>query len=316
MVVLPVRDAAFLYNPVEAGGRCHGATLAQLGSGRFIAVWYAYPDVEYRDGTLVVARRDPGTEWDAPQVAVSAPGSSIGNPVVFEWAPGRLALLSALLTGGYWDDAAIQASHSRDDGKTWSNPEPVAAPPGLMIRHPPLSRADGTWLLPAYFERRRVAVLLASEPPFRKWRLAHTFEGQELLQPVVVRTETAMVAVFRPWSDPRLLWVSRSYDDGTSWSSLRPLDFPVALSGIAAFAARGHLGVVYNHTSLHQRHPLSVAVSADDGKSFTGPRHLDQSTLEVSYPSFLADTKGTVHGLYTFNRRMIRYVQFPAEVVA
>ena len=87
---------------------------------------------------------------------------------------------------------------------------------------------------------------------------------------------------------------------------------PTALSGISAFPNGDRLGVVYNHSRGQERYPLSVSLSADGGVSWSAPKHVDEIPHEVSYPSFLSDDTGGVHGVYTYNRRMIKYVSLDA----
>ena len=116
-----------------------------------------------------------------------------------------------------------------------------------------------------------------------------------------------------PTDDPRIVWRSRSADDGSSWSTPIQTPLPSALAGIGAFATDGLIGLVHNHTLEHQRYPLSIAVTRDGGVSWTEPWHIDTVPYEVSYPSFMVDTKGRIHGVYTYNRRMIKHVSIDPD---
>ena len=68
--------------------------------------------------------------------------------------------------------------------------------------------------------------------------------------------------------------------------------------------------VVTNHTKEHKRYPLSIAMSNDCGVTWGDPWHIETIEYEVSYPSFLVDRSSTIHGVYTYNRRMIKYVSY------
>ncbi len=68
--------------------------------------------------------------------------------------------------------------------------------------------------------------------------------------------------------------------------------------------------VVYN-PSPDNRYRLSLSHSDDAGVSWSRAATLDNSDVEVSYPSFIVGMKSRVHGVYTYNRRMIKYVSFP-----
>ena len=68
--------------------------------------------------------------------------------------------------------------------------------------------------------------------------------------------------------------------------------------------------VVYNHTEEHQRWPLSASWSRNGGKTWEKVRHFDEVQLEVSYPSFISGNNNMIHGVYTYSRRLIKYVKF------
>jgi predicted neuraminidase len=179
-----------------------------------------------------------------------------------------------------------------------------------MVRHPPVATADGT-LLPAYDEEQRQAVLLRRTVHDTQWREAYRFQDPPLLQPVLVRDTPARLSLFfRPWSDPRVIWRSHSNTEGRQWSTPVRTTLPCPLSGIGAFALSDRLGVVYNHTEHHARHPLSLSVSRDGGLSWSQPWHFENINYEVSYPQFLAHADGGAHGVYSYNRRVIKYVHF------
>jgi len=306
-------DAQFLYNTVGSGLYCHGGSLLATAGGDLIATWYAYPELEHAGATLVMARRPRGADaWLPSEIPLARSASSAGNPVLFEEPSGRVWLFFVLLEGAYWNDAVLHGAFSGDAGKSWSRPAMLLPSRGIMVRHPPILAADGEWLLPAYDERQHQAMVLAAHPPFTKWRVAHSFGDVRLIQPVLVREPDRLTLLFRPASDPRVIWRSHSSDEGRRWSSPMRTALPNPLSGISAFSAGGRLAVVYNHTERHERRPLSLAASDDGGRCWSAPRHLDDLEGELSYPSFVPAPDGTLHGLYTYNRRMIKYVQLDA----
>lgn len=303
-------QADFLYNPDGVGQHCHAATLVETDTGDLLASWYAYPEEEHRDATLILARLPSGSErWEASHALPWTFSSSVGNPVLFAEPGGRIWLLFVLLKGNYWNDALIGGGNSSDDGRTWSSPVMLWNERGLMVRHPPVVRDDGTLLLPTYREADNRSVLMEARPPYTRWQEAYHFNDMPLIQPVLVREGSGdLVLFFRPTGDPLIVWRSRSADGGSSWSAPIQTPLPSALAGIGAFAADGRIGLVLNHTRKHQRHPLSIAVTRDGGVTWTPPWHIDTIEHEVSYPSFLVDSRGRIHGVYTYNRRMIKHV--------
>jgi len=309
-------EAQFLYNTVGSGLYCHGGSLLRTAAGDLVAAWYAYPDVEHAGATLVLARRPSDADaWLPSETPIAPTVYSPGNPVLFEEPSGRIWLLFVLVEGTYWTDAVLHGARSDDGGRTWSRPAMLVPSRGLMVRHPPIPRDDGSWLLPAYDEQRHRSVLLAGSPPFARWREVFTFDDVRLIQPVLVREAERLTLLFRPSSDPRVVWRSHSTNEGERWSTPVRTTLPNPLSGISAFSVGTRLAAVYNHTDRHERRPLSLASSDDGGQSWSEPRQIDDMAGELSYPSFVSGPDGTLHGLYTYNRRLIKYVRLDAAWV-
>jgi predicted neuraminidase len=218
------------------------------------------------------------------------------------------------LKGNYWNDAELFGCRSADGGHHWSAPLKLWRSRGTMVRHPPIALGNGSLLLPVYDEASRESFLLASQAPYENWRETYRFAGLTIIQPALIRVDGSTLALFfRPFSEMRRIWRSMSSDDGVSWSTPVRTDLPNPLSGFAAFTHRSGLAIVYNHTEEQRRYPLSVAVSNFTGVSWSAPWHLETIEYEVSYPSFFCDSVGSVHGVYSYNRRMIKYVSFGAE---
>lgn len=277
-----------------------------------MAVWYVYPEDEHKGATLALSKKNPGQSiWSLSESILDTGKYSAGNPILFQEPGGRIHLLYVLLKGHYWNDAYLQGVWSDDEGKTWSSPVQLWQTAGMMIRHPPVLLDSGSYLLPAYDEQARQSILLSSPPPYSKWQAAYRFEVPDVIQSTIVKEDSGRLTLFfRPSTDPRKIRFSTSTDQGKTWSHPKITELPNPLSGISAFSANDNLVVVYNHTEEHQRWPLSMSSSKDGGKSWKKVRHIDEVQLEVSYPSFIRGNNNLVHGVYTYNRRMIKYVKF------
>lgn len=307
-------QAEFLYNPPDKGLYCHAPTLLQTTGGDLFAAWYAYPEMEHVEASLVLSRRPAGQQWGPAKSILDNFSYSVGNPVLFGHPSGRIYLLFVLLKGNYWTDSVLMGSHSDDGGHSWSPQETLWHERGMMVRHPPVVLSDGSLLLPAYEERSHQSILLRSREPYMEWTEAYRFDDLSIIQPVLFREASRRLTLFfRPWGEPLRIWRSHSSDEGSTWSTPVRTPLPNPLSGIAAFAVRDHIALVYNHTEEHQRHPLTITVSRDGAITWGNPWHIDTISHEVSYPSFLCDGDGIVHGVYTYSRRMIKYVSFGAE---
>ncbi len=309
-------EAQFLYNPDKYGYHCHVPTLMESVSGDFLAAWYAYPEKETAGARLVLVRKPKGAEeWKRSQPVLEPFKSSAGNPVLFQNpSNGVIWLMFVLINRQYWDDAEIYISCSEDDGHTWSSSEKIDNSRGIMIRHQPVFCADSNPLLPVHDEAGRHSLLLKRN--FGRWEQVYKFDDPELIQASLIReSENRLSLFFRPVDDPRRIWRSHSANEGKTWTQPMRTPLPCPLSGISAFKYGEYLVMVYNHTEDHCRYPLSISISPNGGTTWGKPWHIDQVDREVSYPVFIAGTDGLIHGVYTYMRRMVKYVSFEFDEI-
>ena len=302
----------YFANPDPGIPHCHAPSIYQVASGSMLIVWYAYPSIETERGILLMVRRAPDSrEWGAPRRILSELNGTLANPVLFEDADGVLWLMFVTLRGHYWDSAVLMAACSTDEGETWSTPHTVINVPGMMVRHPALMRGDRSVILPAYDERSNETVLLSYSPHTSVWTEYFRFAACKAIQACLVGVSIRKwIMILRPTGEQRACLRAISNDEGQTWSQIIQTSLPNPLSGIAAFQSGEELCVVHNHTTKHQRYPLSMCCSRDQGVSWSQPVHIDEAEHEVSYPSFLVDRSGLVHGAYTYDRRRIKYVCF------
>lgn len=303
---------SFFANPDTKVPHCHSATICRLASGTMLVVWYAYPEIETVRGRIILTRQRAGqSQWEPPRHILANLQGNLANPVLFEDGDGVLWLLYVTLQGRYWDSAVTMMSKSTDEGSSWSSPETFSQTANCMVRHRALVRSDKSLILPAYDERVNETVLMARDPYFPKWIECHRFKGSKAIQGDIVAEDAANWSLFlRPVEDPRVCLRAISKDEGITWSPLIRTEIPNPLSGQAAFHSDGAICVIHNHTKEHRRYPLSLCYSKDRGVSWSEPKHIDTAEHEVSYPSFLVDPSGIVHGVYTFDRKRIKYVSF------
>ena len=304
-----------LSNPDPSVSHCHCPSIAIAPSGDILVAWYAYPEQETRDGTLILARKRPNaSRFDPTTRILTDMNSSLGNPVLFFDDNARLHLLFVALRGQFWDSAVANACHSDDLGRTWIRPQSMPFDAGLMIRHPPVKMSGGQFLLPAYDEKTNQTVILTSGADGVSWTETQRFDGAPAIQGCIVPDELGhWTMMLRPCDPNRYCLRAVTADCGRTWSPVIRTTLPNPLSGLAAFRVNEYLCTVYNHTEQHRRHPLSLAYSTDAGTSWSDPIHIDETEQEVSYPAFAVDSVGIAHGVYTFGRTHIRYVRFDQD---
>lgn len=302
-------EGCFLYNP--SGPQCaHGANILACANGDLLVCWYSYPEKEHIGGKIVLCRYlHEQKKWEKVRHLFQELRSSQGNPVLFHLPDGRIGLLFVLLKGNYWDSCEIYLSFSKDNGLSWSQPYFSRIPAGVMPRNKPLILDGETLLLPVYHETEKTSCLMQAQFPDFSWEVLYEFP-EKAIQPELQMIDSVLYAFFRPIKDPLNIRLSQSYDRGVSWTPVSLLPLDSALSANSSFLINNNIYIVYNNTKEHKRYPLSIAFSKDLGKTWSQAWDFENIRYEVSYPSFTLGMDRKIHGVYTYNRKMIKYVNF------
>lgn len=324
---------------------CHASTLLTLKDGGLLAAWFGGSWEKNPDTAVWVSRRRNGV-WEPPRVAADIRGVPIWNPVLFRRADGSIRLF---FKAGH-EIAAWKTwyADSRDEGDTFTAPAELV--PGDAsggrgpVKNKPLRLRDGTVLAPASVEAdglwdafvdistddgarweksapvpvRRVLLRQGVDPqvihqPYDPHRLF----GAGMIQPALWEDRDGVHMLCRTTSSR--IFRSDSADGGRTWSLARDTGLPNNNSGIDLCALPdGTLLLAYNPREnlpgFHKgpRTPLSVALSADGGRSFEPLLTLEDGAGNYSYPAIIAEGN-RVMITYTWNRERIRFCSFILE---
>lgn len=305
----------------------HASTIAETPSGLVVAFfggqYEGAPDV----GIYVSKSNKEG--WTKP-VKV-AEGTMDGdrrkacyNPVLFRYPDGELILFYKI--GKNVQDWKGYLIRSVDDGQTWSQPEtlpdgflgPIKNKPELIGDKLicPSSTEDNGWQVHFEFTEDRGKTWRKTEPVNSKpWNI---------IQPSIIKLKNGDLQVICRSQDEHLI-SSFSSDEGETWSDPVSLYVPNNNSGTDAVTlSDGRHLLIYNHVKAKQsayvdkaRTPLNLAVS-DDGITWRASAILEDSSIgEYSYPSIIQGDDGSVHIVYTWRRKNIRYVKVdPFKLIA
>ncbi len=296
---------------IEGKSGCHAATIIALDDGELLAAWYSYEGPHELDGSAIyLARLRVGsTSWDPPSLHRDA-RRGLGNPVLY--AEGdRIWLFHAVVPGG-WSTSSIEFQISDDRGVTWSPPRPIVGPIGSNVHAPPVRTHSGSLVLPAYDDLLQRCLFFESADG-STWSLNSTVATPwpyRALQPAAVVLESGRILTVMRNLGKGWLWVMASDDEGGRWS--QPIDsgFPNPASPAALIRlAQGHLLMVYNDSNL-QRRPLSVALSADEGRTWPYRRVLADGEGTYSYPAAVQSPDGMIHVVYSHGREYIAHAAF------
>lgn len=321
----------------------HASTIVELKNGSMLAAWFGgtgegNPDVAIW-GSRTSSAQSPA--WSPPEELAREPGVPCWNPVLFHTNDGRLWLYYKF--GPSPDTWTAARKHSDDEGKTWSPAEHL--PAGLIgpVRAKPLVLPDRTivsgsstetyhsWAV--WIERStdngvtwtRIGPMI---PPANSVNAGETSpnsshvpgspglnETTGIIQPSVVSLGGKHLRFYaRSTANIARIMVADSFDDGITWTAVRPLDLPNPNSGLDAVTLKdGRVVLVFNNTTTG-RTPLNLAVS-HDGEHFTIFATLEDKPEEYSYPSIIQGKNGDLFLTYTWNRKSIAFRRMPLSQI-
>jgi Neuraminidase (sialidase) len=287
----------------------HCATLTEVGAAdRLLAACYAF-SYETAADSRIVASTWSGERWSAARTIVDLPGIAVGNPVLFTGRDGTVHLFFALLYGQEWTDARVTHVRSADGGTTWGGMRTLHPMQGLMTKTRPLQLAEGL-LLPVYDEASWCSHVLVSDAALTDWQLyGDTTARRTTIQPAIVELADGTLLMYSRSVKGRI-FAARSFNGGYTWTASQPTPLPNPNSGIDLLELRsGRLLLVYNPTA-EGREQLALAVSEDEGGSWSAPILLEDGVGEFSYPYAIQARDGRIHLLYTAHRVAVTHLVF------
>jgi len=321
-----VRTREFVFTEAPFAS-AHASTIAETPARTLLAAWFGGSGEGRDDVEIQLSRKAAGESWSAPRPVTSAPDIPVWNPVLFQDADTTWLFFKIGPSPREWVGAYIR---SGDDGRTWS--AVTYLPAGLTgpVRTKPLALPDGTWLAGSSVEAGYRGGTPAGAP-YRGWAAWVERSGDRGRTwskhgPVTVPGEPFGVIQPTLWigagGEIRMLTRSTerigrivaasSADGGRTWSPGHATSLPNPNAGIDVVRLRdGRLVLVYNHLPAG-RAAIHLAVSSDDGGTWTAPRVLESGPGEYSYPAVIQTADGDIHVTYTWRRTRIRHVVIDA----
>ncbi len=315
----------------------HAASLIALKDGGVRAFWFAGSREGAPDVVINTAVFDPqASRWSAPIVVMDRVGAEkglsryiakLGNPVPARMADGRMQLFFVTVSIGGWAGSSISSVISDDEGLTWGRPQRLISSPlinlSTLVKSPAISFADGRLGLPAYHEwigRFGEFLRIDASQVIDKRRMS---SGRGAIQPVVFSDGPQDASAFfrqtRSSSQPKQIPVSETKDAGQSWVVTKDLEIPNPNSALAALTlANGTRLMVLNNIEAG-RYRLVMVMRESNSAQWQVMQVLeDDESLandqrrEFSYPYLISTNGEDAHLAYTWDRKKIRHVYFPA----
>jgi predicted neuraminidase len=308
----------------------HGANVIETRDGGLFATWFGGSREGGRDVELWGADYVPATRsWSVPRRVIGPAESkaalgryikTVGNSVLVRGMHGELWLYYVTVSVGGWAGSSLNVTLSNDEGKSWNAPRRLITSPFFNVSTLNKSAAihyrDGTIGLPVYHEFiGKFAELLHLDSDGRVLDKTRITQGRHAIQPLLLPLDArqALALMRDTGPGPGHVLASRSADAGRHWSPDQELNLPNPDSAVAGLRRPdGSLLLVFNDVEAG-RSSLALAVSRDQGRSWQTVRHFEQvndGKSEFSYPYMIRAGDGSMHLLYTWNRKRIRHVVF------
>ena len=289
---------------------CHASTVVELANGELLCAWFGGKDEGDPSVGIWLSRR-AASGWSPPIEVAKEKSVPCWNPVLFTVGDRLWLYYKVGESPTQWTGASRS---STDGGKTWSDQRLL--PSGLLgpVRAKPIRLASGEIFAGSSTESYRAWTGWAeiSRDGGDTWQrfgpLALPDENHGLIQPTVWEAEPGHVfALLRARRPIGRICRAESFDGGRTWGPAKKTDLLNPSAGIDAVKlADGRVALVYNPTE-RERFPLSVAISRDNGATWTQPFHLETMPGEFSYPAMIQTKDNLLHVTYTWQRLRIKH---------
>lgn len=315
----------------------HAASLIALKDGAVRAFWFAGSREGAPDVVINSSVFDPrAARWSAPTVVMSRVSAEkglsryiakLGNPVPARMADGRMQLFFVTVSIGGWAGSSISSVISDDEGLTWTQPQRLIASPlinlSTLVKSPALQFSDGRLGLPAYHEwigRFGEFLRIQDSQIIDKRRMS---SGRSAIQPVVFVDSAQEASAFfrqtRPSSQVKQIPVSETTDAGQTWSIGKDLEIPNPNAAVASLTlSDGTRLMVLNNIEVG-RARLVMVIREQGATSWRVIQVLEDDEAlphdqrrEYSYPYLITVQGDDAHLAYTWDRKRIRHLYFPA----
>ncbi|PKN50893.1 MAG: hypothetical protein CVU55_14610 [Deltaproteobacteria bacterium HGW-Deltaproteobacteria-13] len=303
---VPLMEEEAVFDSIPGMAGHHAATLTIFSDGEMLAAWCSYVGPHELTGLAIYrSRKKPGQSWESPQLHIDRSDGD-GNPVLYSEGD-RVWFFQAVVPGG-WDTSHIEFQQSADRGVNWTDPVTLGSSLGPDVKYPPVRLNNGTLLLPAYDEITHKSVFYKSTNGTSWSELSTAASNPGNTEPSLVQLSTGRLINVMRNEGQGWLWVTASDDNGNSWAAPKDSGFlnPASATQIIRLA-NGHLVLIYNDSATERR-PLSIALSADEGRTWPYRKVLKDGTDTYSYPFAVQAPDGVIHILYSLKRDKIMHL--------
>lgn len=315
---------------------CHASSLLKLKNGTILCAWFGGSKEGNDDVSIWMSKRKDNT-WSIP-VKVTNEKNVHWNPVLFQHKSDEIVLFYKVGKEISKWRTMIKISH--DNGITWDKAyEMVKGDEGGRgpVRNKPIRLSNERILAPGSLEDGIWSAFVDySDDGGETWTKSNniiiegivgskfertvradesnvqvseqSFFGRGVIQPTLWESVKGNIHMLLRSTEGKV-YRSDSNDYGETWIKAYETSLPNNNSGIdLAKLEDGTLVLVYNPIGIDwgNRTPISLAISKDNGKTWSKLLDLDSGEGEFSYPAIIADGD-EVFISYTWKRETIAF---------
>ncbi len=303
--------------PVSEGNlRNSEGSMVVLGDGHYLfAYTHFYSGANDHAGAriLAITTKDGGQKWSNPYILQeNIGGLNVMSASLLKLSSGKI--LFSFIQKNSLTDCNQQVRISNDEGKTFSDPINAKVWPGYggAVNDSALQLSTGRILLPvsiSYQQKNAVSGVLYSDDEGLTWHGSENFitcPKRGAMEPVCLELKDGRILMFIR-TQMGSIYRAFSHDFGQSWSEAEPsgVTGPEAPCAIRRIPSTGDILLVWNNNYVpgadHQgaRNPLTIAISKDEGYSFTYIKNIEDETVHTySYPSIAFDGENVLLTYY------------------
>jgi predicted neuraminidase len=302
---------------------CHASSIVETSPGEILVAFFAGSREGDKDVCIWLTAKQ-NNQWTKPYIIADGVINDTlrypcWNPVLFKAKQDQLFLFYKVGPNPreWWG----MVRTSKDNGKTWNQPERL--PAGVLgpIKNKPVQLADGTILSPSSVETDNTwkVHIEKSSDLGKTWKIIPVDSNSKfkVIQPSILQYPNKRLQIVCRSDQDRVVY-AWSQDNGNQWTALSRSELPNPNSGTDAVTLKNGIQlIVYNPTVKgkdwwNNRQKLNVAVSKD-GLNWKDVCILENGTdEEFSYPAVIQAKDGKIHITYTYNRKNIKHVVLEA----
>jgi len=194
---------------------------------------------------------------------------------------------------------------------------------GWFTRTHPKQLPSGRILVPMYSDGYSFSIMGISDDGGATWYGSEPIVGFGNIQPSVLRRKNGeLVAYMRDnGPPPKRAHMATSKDDGVTWTTAQDTEIFNPGSSLEGAVLRDGRWILVHNDTERGRHSLAVALSEDEGKTWTRKRHLELDKSDkpgqYHYPSVIQAKDGSIHVTYSYfvnlpegQRKSIKHARF------